>query len=89
MKLFIFVAALFATSATAFPAFQHQDGDAVPVDFEEVHLGWTFDPAARTAEATATVVFTQSAEGYPVFDLIPNPTAQTIDGASDFTFAEP
>ena len=64
------------------PSFIFQSNKVVPVDFETLHIDYSFDVAARTATANAELVFTLGSEGgFPIIDLIPVPTSITLDGS--------
>ena len=64
------------------PSFIFQSNKVVPVDFETLHIDYSFDVVARTATANAELVFTLGSEGgFPIIDLIPVPTSITLDGS--------
>lgn len=55
---------------------------SVPIDIESINAVFTFDGAAQTATADATVVYTVGPEaGNPIFDLRQNITQAWVDGA--------
>jgi hypothetical protein len=56
---------------------------AVPIDIESVDAVFTFDGAAQTAAADATITYTVGpTAGNPIFDLRQNITAAWVDGAT-------
>lgn len=88
MKLtFLFATLLVATSATASidqapPSFTYGDGEAVFVDFTQANYKITYDFAAKTAVVESLIEFEMPAKGYPIFDLIPEPTSLLLDDRS-------
>src|SRR5687767_2438968 len=56
---------------------------AVPIDIDTIDAVFTFDGAAQTASATATITYQVGpTAGNPVFDLRQTITSATLDGAS-------
>jgi hypothetical protein len=56
---------------------------AVPIDIDTIDAVFTFDGAAQTASATATISYQVGpTAGNPVFDLRQTITSATLDGAS-------
>jgi hypothetical protein len=54
---------------------------AVPIDIESINAVFTFDGAAQTAAADATITYTVGPNGgNPIFDLRQNITAAWVDG---------
>ena len=54
---------------------------SVPIDIESIHAVFTFDGAAQTATADATVVYTVGPTGgNPIFDLRQTPMQAWLDG---------
>lgn len=62
------------------PTFSYKDSRAVYVDFETADYEIVYDFEKKTATVESTVTFNSPSEGYPLFDLIPNPENVTIDG---------
>jgi hypothetical protein len=62
------------------PPFGYRDGTAVPVDFQEVTVSYSFDIAKRQAIAQAKVRFVAGQAGFPMLDLVSDPTALELDG---------
>jgi hypothetical protein len=63
------------------PSFVYQTSKVVPVDFETLHIDYSFDVSARTATARAELIFTLGSEaGFPIIDLVPVPTAIMLNG---------
>lgn len=62
------------------PAFGYRDQMVVPVDIESVHIDYTYDVAQSVAKGKATVIFHARQGGMPMFDLVPNVTAATLNG---------
>jgi hypothetical protein len=55
---------------------------SVPIDIESINAAFTFDSAAQTATADATVVYTVGpTAGNPIFDLRQNITQAWVDGS--------
>lgn len=61
-------------------SFTYQDGNAVFVDFEEAVYDITYDIDLKKAEVNATIKLHVVEEGFPVFDLVQEPTSVQIDG---------
>lgn len=64
------------------PAFSYRDDQAVFIDLKTAHYDITYNLATKTAEVESTVTFTSKEEGYPIFDLVAEPTESTLDGAN-------
>lgn len=55
---------------------------AVPIDIQSINAVFTFDGAAQTATADATIAYTVGpTAGNPIFDLRQNITQAWVDGA--------
>lgn len=86
MKLFATIASAFiATSALAAlkdapPAFSYKDAKAVYIDFETADYDLTFDVANKTATVESTISFQSVSEGYPIFDMVAEPSSIILDG---------
>lgn len=52
----------------------------VPMDISSISIDYVFDIGAKKATGVATVKFKQDKEGKPFFDIVPNPTALTVNG---------
>ncbi len=62
------------------PAFGYRDQMVVPVDIESVHVDYTYDVTQSVAKGKATVIFHAAQGGMPMFDLVPDVTAATLNG---------
>lgn len=88
MKILLLVVLITITSVFAsdndithrFPSFAHQGAKAVFVDFEEAHYDITYDINSKRAEVTAQIKIFVPEQGFPVFDLVANPTMIKVDG---------
>lgn len=86
MKMLATVASvLLASSAMAAlkdapPAFGYKDAKAVYVDFESADYDLTIDVANKTATVESTISFQSASEGYPIFDMVAEPTSISLDG---------
>jgi hypothetical protein len=61
-------------------SFSYLDAKAVFVDFDEAIYDITFDIAKKKSEVVARIKLNVPEAGYPVFDLIQEPTSVTVDG---------
>lgn len=61
------------------PAFGPDDS-YVPIDISTITIDYAFDAAKRKTFAEATVTFSQNVPGKPFFDLVPDPSALTLNG---------
>ena len=61
-------------------SFSHLGGQAVFVDFEEATYDITYNIALKKAEVNATIKLQVVEEGFPVFDLVQEPTSVQVDG---------
>lgn len=87
LRLFCVITfALFAGSASASdlvnapPSFAFKNGMAVFIDIEKSSSILTLDGQTRSAVAKTVLTFRQETVGYPIFDLLENPTLAKIDG---------
>lgn len=64
------------------PKFTYADRVAVFGDFSSSTIDFLFDTQTGKTSARATINFSVSENGLPVFDLIPKPTSVELDGAS-------
>jgi hypothetical protein len=92
MKYF-FLTFLISLSASAFvqddndithrpKAFAYQNDKAVFVDFEEVTYYLNYDVGAKATSVKAIFKMHVVEEGYPIFDLVQEPTSVKLDGES-------
>lgn len=85
-SLFLFcTGTLIFASATHSQAFEHppflnNQKLYVPTDIQTLAVHYIFDVASKTITAEATVNFKVSQKGYPLIDLVPEPTALSVDG---------
>lgn len=89
MKNLSFVASCFLLMSSAFasvklapPSFAHKDRRAVFVDFDRASYVISFDKQSKSAVVESTIDFVVSEEGYPIFDLVPEPFDVTLDGSA-------
>lgn len=61
-------------------SFSYLDAKAVFVDFDEAIYDITFDINNKKSEIVAHIKMNLPEAGYPVFDLIQDPTSVTVDG---------
>ena len=61
------------------PAFSFRESNAVPVDFQKVDLYWNFSEDAG-AVAKAVVEFDMESDGYPMWDMVPQPLSVRVNG---------
>lgn len=61
------------------PSFAHKDGKAIFVDFTSAFHELTYDLINSTVTVESTIDFDAHDEGYPIFDLVPEPTTITLD----------
>jgi hypothetical protein len=75
-----FLSSAMASLNQAPPAFSYKDAKAVYVDVESARYDITYDFAKKTATVKSTLTFQSPNEGYPLFDLVPEPTDVQLDG---------
>lgn len=63
------------------PDFEVNGGMAVFVDMKTAEYNITYDLNEKVAKVKSKIVFENRTEGFPIFDLVPNPTNVKIDGA--------
>lgn len=56
------------------------DQSYVPIDIDSIAIDYTFDIDERRVWAKATMTFKQERKGKPFFDIVPEPSALTLDG---------
>ncbi len=70
------------------PSFNWQNEKVVPIDMQSVDISYVFDITTQTVKANATVEFKPLETGFPMMDLVPNPTVILFDNtailSSDF-----
>lgn len=79
---FFCMALALASYEQAPPNFSYADGQAVFVDFQNALYELTYDLESKEALVETTITFKTSKEGYPIFDLIPDPSEVVLDGQS-------
>jgi hypothetical protein len=63
------------------PSFPFRDGvDAVYADFQSADYSIVYDVSKEQATVESEITFDLPKDGYPIFDLVPNPTALKLDG---------
>jgi hypothetical protein len=67
------------------PSFSYKDDQAVFIDFEEASYDISYDFASKTVAVETIISFNASKAGYPIFDLVADPTEATLDGQNTFT----
>lgn len=60
--------------------FSIPEGVAVFVDFQSVEYNLSYDSSAKKADVTSVIHFETTSEGFPVFDLVDEPTQVLVDG---------
>jgi hypothetical protein len=69
-----------ASTKNAPKPFDYRDGQAVFVDFKTATYKIEYSATSGVATVDSEIEFESGAEGYPVFDLIPEPTEVFLDG---------
>lgn len=77
----------FASYDQAPPAFAYQDGKVAYIDITSAEHSLEFDANASSAQVVTVLKFYSNSNGYPLFDLIPEPTLVTLDGVEVSTEA--
>lgn len=62
------------------PSFPHLDGNAVYVDFLTANYNLTYDAINKKVSVDTMIRFSSAEHGYPIFDLIAQPTVVNLDG---------
>ena len=62
------------------PSFPHLDGNAVYVDFITANYQLTYDATNKKVDVDTVIRFSSVEQGYPIFDLVAQPTAVTLNG---------
>lgn len=73
--------AAFAAHHQAPPAFTYQDGKAVFMDIETANYDITYNLTDKTASVETTLTFETKDDGFPIFDLVAEPSEVLLDGA--------
>lgn len=89
LKIFFLIALGFysnssiAANFTGAPAaFSFQQSMAVPIDIQRQTLSLQFDPKLNTARGHSKIEFETSEEGFPFFDIVPDPDQVILDGVA-------
>lgn len=86
MKILATLASTFLLSSAmaalnhAPPTFSYKDSKAVYIDIESADYNIVYDFAKKTAVVESTLTFNSPGEGYPLFDLVAEPTTVKLDG---------
>lgn len=72
----------FASIDQAPPNFPYRDGNAVFVDFQSAEYEITYNVSNQTVEIETEISFRMPVSGFPVFDLIDQPSEVNVDGDS-------
>jgi hypothetical protein len=75
----------FASYEQAPPSFTYKEAQAVFIDFDEASYDITYDFTNKTVSVSTFISFTASKAGYPIFDLVADPSEVTLDGQNTFT----
>jgi hypothetical protein len=78
----LFPACSVLASPSAPPSFDVEGTRAVYIDISSAHYEITFDVAAKTAAVRATINFSTTEQGAPLFDSAHEPTSIRLDGKS-------
>lgn len=79
LTLALFAPSAFAGIDQAPPNFPFRGDEAVFVDFQKAAYHIVYDFAAKTAVVHTEITFDAPSKGYPIFDLIPEPTQVKLD----------
>ena len=79
--------AVFSSSEQAPPNFSYQGSQAIFIDFDQATYNITYDFLNKTVQVETTIDFRSMQNGYPIFDLVTDPTEVTLDGENTFTEA--
>jgi hypothetical protein len=72
----------FAALDQAPPSFPYRGAEAVYVDFITANYRLVYDLSSKSVKAESEIVFEMPKAGFPIFDLIANPSAVQLDGAN-------
>lgn len=78
-------ASAFASYDQAPPSFNYKDDRAVFIDFDEASYDITYDLANKIVTVETNITFDAGKTGYPIFDLVANPTEVTLDGENTYS----
>lgn len=70
----------FAALNQAPPSFAYLDGNAVYVDFITANYQLTYDSINKKVDVDTVIRFSSQEFGYPIFDLVAQPTAVILNG---------
>ncbi|MFZ4713980.1 MAG: hypothetical protein ACOYL6_09725 [Bacteriovoracaceae bacterium] len=82
LLLFLVCVPAFAGLNHAPQSFAYKNGKAVFVDFEEANYKLTYNGATQVQTVAATIKFESFEDGYPIFDLVKDPTSVKLDGVN-------
>lgn len=82
LTLFLTSTSVFASLNQAPPNFTYKKSKAIFVDFKKAVYKITYNYSKKEAQVESTVSFYSELTGHPIFDLVPNPTNVTINGAA-------
>ena len=71
------------------PKFNYADGKAVFVDFQNARYDITYDVLNKSVAVESIITFDAPNAGYPVFDLVADPSEVILDGSIITTEATP
>ncbi len=77
----------YASYDQAPPSFNYSGDQAVYVDFKSAHYQITYDYSAKTATVVSSIEFNAKEDGYPLFDLVAEPSEVILDQATVITAA--
>ncbi|HXH75337.1 MAG TPA: hypothetical protein VNJ08_10255 [Bacteriovoracaceae bacterium] len=89
MKFLMFLVAVASLSLPSFvlaalnqapPSFAYLDGKAVYVDFITANYQLTYDSINKKVDVDTVIRFSSLEHGYPIFDLVAEPSAVTLNG---------
>lgn len=77
----IFFVPVYASFLNAPPSFPHQNSKAIFVDFTHAEHDITYDFSKKSVVVESIIRFSAAEDGYPIFDLVANPSAVILDGS--------
>ena len=69
-----------ASHIQAPPSFEYQDAQAIFVDFSDAQYNITYDLHNMKVQVETVINFTSNQNGYPLFDLVPDPSSAVLNG---------
>lgn len=87
LSILVFAQMAFASYDQAPPSFPYQDGKVSYIDILHAHHDLTYDALAGSADVVSEIHFNNKEAGYPLFDLVAEPTGATLDGVEVSTEA--